>query len=403
MSSTRDYYQVLGVERNADEAEIKKAFWNLARKYHPDVNPGDAEAESKFKEINEAYQVLSDPEKRARYDRYGRDGAPGQGDWSADFGGFDPFSTIFDAFFGGGGFQGEQSTAASPVRGHDLKYTVAVDLAGAASGMKQSISFARMGTCSECSGYGTEPGTSRVTCPECNGRGKVQSVSNTPFGMFTRVAPCARCGGQGKIIEKPCSACGGDGRREEQATVEVEIPAGADSGVRLRVRGEGDAGLRGGGAGDLYVDIVVKPHKIYVRDGNDLRIKTPISFAQAALGAELELTALDGSPVRIKLRPGVQSGEEVRAKGKGMPALRGFGRGDIVAEVSVTTPKSLSQRERELFEELLAIETGKPARAADAAKGNGKGKSKQGKGARRGLFGLFGQEDGADKANDEMG
>lgn len=416
MSPTRDYYQVLGVERNADEAEIKKAFWNLARKYHPDVNPGDADAESKFKEINEAYQVLSDPEKRARYDAYGSEAGPEQGGWTTDFGGFDPFSTIFETFFGGGGF-GQESPAAGPIRGHDLKYTVAVELAEAAAGVSRSISYSRMGTCQECSGYGTAPGTSRVTCPACGGRGKVQSVSSTPFGTFTRVTQCARCGGQGRVIEKPCPACGGEGRREEHASVQVEIPAGVDTGVRLRVRGEGDAGLRGGSPGDLYVDVVVKPHRLYVRDGNDLRAKVSVSFAQAALGTELELEALDGSSVRLRLRPGVQNGDEVRVKGKGMPAFRGYGRGDIIAEVSVSTPRSLSARERELYEELLAIETGQPPRSAargsgagagagTAGAGRGKGKDKKGKNSRRGLFGLFGQDNdaaGADRTHDEMG
>lgn len=383
MTSPRDYYEVLGVDRDADEAEIKKAYWNLARKYHPDVNPGDTDAEAKFKEINEAYEVLSDPEKRRRYDLYGRNGqASADGGWSPDFGGFDPFGGIFEAFFGDTVF-GRQRTTAGPVRGDDLRYTLTIDLAEAASGTTRTIEFTRVGICRQCYGHGTAPGTSRMKCPECGGTGRVQSVSSTPFGMFTRVTTCSRCGGDGTIIEKPCPGCGGSGRQKEPAQVEVTVPPGVDTGAKLRLRGEGDAGLRGGSSGDLFVEIIVRPHDAFVRDGDDLRVKVPISFPQAALGAELELTAIDGSRVTLKVKPGTQSGQEIRIKGKGMPSLRGYGRGDLVAEVAVVIPTSLSRRERELLEELAELQ-------GDDGAGIGKGKAgKRGKKSKRSPFDVF--------------
>lgn len=343
------------MERNADETEIKKAYWNLARKHHPDVNQGDPDAESRFKEINEAYQVLSDPDKRARYDRYGREDVQGGGGWSADFGGFDTFGSIFEAFFGDAARSGPSPDG--PSRGHDLKYTMSITLEEAASGVRRPVSFTRMGSCSECGGTGAQAGTSRVTCSQCGGRGQVQSVSNTPFGMFTRVTTCPRCHGEGTIVEKPCQSCSGLGRVDERAELEVEIPAGVDTGARLRIRGEGDSGFRGGPPGDLHVDVIVSPHDVFTRNGNDLHKQAEISFSQAALGDEISFSAIDGSSVSLKIPAGTQSGSELRVRGKGMPSVRGFGgRGDIVVHVTVVTPKSLNRRERELFEELAELE-----------------------------------------------
>ena len=381
MTSPRDYYEVLGVDRDADEAEIKKAYWNLARKYHPDVNPGDTDAEAKFKEINEAYEVLSDPEKRRRYDLYGRNGqASADGGWSPDFGGFDPFGGIFEAFFGDTVF-GRQRTTAGPVRGDDLRYTLTIDLAEAASGTTRTIEFTRVGICRQCYGHGTAPGTSRMKCPECGGTGRVQSVSSTPFGMFTRVTTCSRCGGRH------------DHREAVPGLRRQRTPEGASPGGGHRIPGRGhrrEAQVERRGRrtqrrlvrrplrGDQ-----VRPHDAFVRDGDDLRVKVPISFPQAALGAELELTAIDGSRVTLKVKPGTQSGQEIRIKGKGMPSLRGYGRGDLVAEVAVVIPTSLSRRERELLEELAALQ-------GDSGAGIGKGKAgKRGKKSKRSPFDVF--------------
>ena len=377
-TATRDYYEVLGVERNASEADIKKAYWDLARKYHPDVNPDDSSAESKFKEINEAYQVLSDEEKRARYDRFGpEDGAGVGGGWSPDFGGFDPFSSIFDAFFGESPFG--RSARSGPARGHDLKQSIGLTLEEAVAGVSKTVRVDRMGMCKACGGEGTQPGTSRATCPECGGRGQVQSVSSTPFGMFTRVTTCPRCNGEGRVIENPCDECRGAGRVHETVRLEVEVPAGVDTGARIRVRGEGDAGTLGGPPGDLWVYVTVLPHSRFQRDGNDLRIEVPISFSQAALGDELTIQAIDGADAKVKVPAGAQSGAEYRVRGRGVPALRGFGKGDMVVKVTVVTPTRLSARERELFQELTELQSG-GARP--------KGRSKKG---RQGLFGRAGQ------------
>jgi len=380
-TATRDYYDVLGVERNASEADIKKAYWDLARKYHPDVNTDDPSAETKFKEINQAYQVLSDEEKRAIYDRFGDEngvGAGAGGGWSSNSGGFDPFGSIFDAFFGENPFGG-RAARPGPARGHDLKQSVEMTLEEAVSGVTKTVRVERMGMCKSCGGEGARPGTSRATCPECGGRGQVQSVNSTPFGMFTRITTCPRCNGEGTVIESPCDECRGAGRVREAVRLEVEVPAGVDTGARIRVRGEGDAGTHGGPPGDLWVYITVLPHSRFERDGNDLRIEVPISFPQAALGDELTIQAIDGAEVKVKVPAGAQSGAEYRVRGRGVPLLRGFGRGDMVVRIAVLTPTRLSARERELLEELAGLQTSN-------AQPRGARKKK-----RQGLFGRAGQ------------
>ncbi len=377
-TATRDYYDVLGVERNASEAEIKKAYWDLARKYHPDVNDGDPSAEAKFKEINQAYQVLSDEEKRARYDRFGdENGAGVGGGWSSGSGGFDPFGSIFDAFFGDSPFG--RAARPGPTRGHDLKQSVEMTLEEAVSGVTKTVRVERMGMCRSCGGEGARPGTSRATCSECGGRGQVQSVNSTPFGMFTRITTCPRCNGEGTVIESPCDECRGAGRVRESVRLEVEIPAGVDTGARIRVRGEGDAGTLGGPAGDLWVYVTVLPHSRFARDGNDLRTDVPISFPQAALGDELTIQAIDGADVKVRVPAGVQSGAEHRVRGRGVPLLRGFGQGDMVVRFTVVTPTRLSARERELLQELADLQS-------DGAKPKSAKKKR-----RQGLFGRAGQ------------
>ena len=373
-TGNRDYYEVLGVERNASDEEIKKAYWDLARKWHPDVNPNDSSAEAKFKEINEAYQVLSDPQKRARYDRYGREDGVAGGGWSQDFGGFDPFGSIFDAFFGDSPFtRAAYPESRGPVRGHDLKATVEITLEEAATGVNKEISVDRMTMCERCGGEGMEPGTSRTTCPECAGRGQVHSMSRTAFGTFTRVTTCPKCRGEGTIVDFPCNDCGGAGCVKKTGRIEVDIPAGVDSGSRVRIRGEGDAGLRGGPPGDLYVYIKVKPHSVFKRDGNDLRIEVPVSFPQLALGGEIVVPTIDGSKMTINIPRGTQTGKEFRQRGKGMPILRGFARGDMIVTVRVVTPQKLSDREEELLRELAQIQ------GASAGETGGKKQSRWGK------------------------
>jgi len=352
----RDYYEVLGVERNASESDIKKAFWDLARKWHPDVNPDDPSAEAKFKEINEAYQILSDPETRSRYDMYGHEGGVAGGGWNADFGGFDPFGSIFDAFFGDSPFTRGAASSAGPVRGHDLKASVRITLEEASTGVKKEITVERMEMCERCGGEGTEPGTARTTCPECAGRGQVHSVSRTVFGSFTTVTTCPKCRGEGTIVDFPCNDCGGGGRVRKRGRIEVDLPAGVETGSRVRIRGEGDAGLRGGLPGDLYVYIEVEPHSVFKRDGIDLRVEVPVSFTQLALGAQITVPTIDGSEIKVSIPSGTQTGEAFRQRGKGMPALRGLARGDMIVTVRVVTPKKLSKEEKALLEQLAEIQ-----------------------------------------------
>lgn len=358
--SKRDYYEVLGVDRNATETEIKKAYRKLARQYHPDVNPDNKEAEAKFKEISEAYEVLSDPEKRSRYDRFGHAGteAGGFGGGFGGFGGgpgpdFGGFGDIFDMFFGGG--FGAARPQRGPRKGADLQLGISISFEEAAFGVEKEVKIGRLESCPICRGTGAEPGTQPRTCPTCGGRGQVAESQSTPFGHFQTVRTCPRCQGEGKIIETPCKECRGSGTVRKNRTIKVTIPAGVDTGSRLRLSGEGEGGIRGGPPGDLFVQITVKPHKIFRRDGYDVTCEIPISFAQAALGAELEVPTLEGKTI-LRIPEGTQTGSSFRLKGKGIPSLRGFGRGDQHVVVKIVTPTRLTERQKELLREFNEIE-----------------------------------------------
>ncbi|MEX6724429.1 molecular chaperone DnaJ [Parapedomonas caeni] len=352
-----DYYDVLGVDRNADEKALKSAFRKLAMQYHPDKNPGDAAAEARFKQINEAYDVLKDPQKRAAYDRFGKEafqnggGAPGGGFGGASFS--DIFENIFDEFLGGGrgGRGGGRSNA---VRGSDLRYNMEISLEEAYRGKTASITVPTTVSCEPCNGSGAEPGSSPETCPTCGGAGKVRTTQ----GFFMVERACPNCRGTGKIIAKPCRACGGVGRVEKEKTLQVKVPAGVDDGTRIRLSGEGEAGLRGGPPGDLYIFISLRPHRVFERDGTTLYCAVPLPVTTAALGGEIEVPSLDGQRTKVKIPAGTQTGKQFRMRGKGMPPLNGGGHGDLIIQVNVETPVNLSKRQRELLEEFQTIETG---------------------------------------------
>ncbi|MBI4298071.1 MAG: molecular chaperone DnaJ [Chloroflexi bacterium] len=343
MATKRDYYEVLGVPRSASEEEIKKAFRKLAFKYHPDRNDED-EAEARFKEINEAYQVLSDQEKRAAYDRFGHAGALGDRPFSGfDFGGF---GDIFDAFFGGA-----TSTRRAPQRGADLRYRLALTFEEAVFGCQKPLSIIRTEVCSECRGLGSAPGSQPAQCPACRGSGEVRRSQQSIFGQFVHVAICDRCQGEGKVIVSPCSACQGAGRERRHRKIAVKIPPGVNQGNQMLLRNEGDAGLRGGPAGNLLIALDVKPHPLFQRQDHDILCEIPINFAQAALGDEIEVPTLEGS-VSMRIPAGTQNGEAFILRGKGVPYSEGAGRGDQVVRVMVVTPDSLTVEQRRLFREL---------------------------------------------------
>lgn len=363
MSEKRDYYEVLGVEKGASEAEIKKAYKKMARKYHPDLNRDDPKmAEAKFKEVNEAYEVLKDPQKKAAYDQYGHaafEGGMGGGAGAGGFGGFGDFGgfssgggdfgDIFDMFFGGDR-RGGRRAGPRPQRGSDLRYDLEITFEEAANGKEIELEIPRTEECSACHGTGAEKGTSPETCPDCHGTGTRQQVQNTPFGRMVNQTTCPRCGGTGKVVKKPCHECGGKGMKRVRRKVKVRVPKGVDQGTRLRMSGSGNAGTHGGGSGDLYVYIIIKPHKFFRREGADVIVEVPISFVQAALGATVQVPTLDGA-VDMKVPAGTQSGRVLRLKGKGIPFLRGAGRGDEHVIVKVLTPQNLSARQEELLRE----------------------------------------------------
>jgi len=361
---SKDYYEILGVSRDADQDEIKRAFRNLAKKYHPDANPDDPTAEAKFKEINEAYEVLSDPQKRANYDAYGNaDGPVFRG---GDYGGagYDPFEHIFGDFghspfedifsqfenlFGGPTRRTRSDTG--PVRGRDLEVTLEISLEEAFAGAEKDVKVRRVDQCSRCDGTGAEPGSTVTTCSTCNGTGQVRSTVNTMFGTMTSMRTCPTCGGTGQTVEKPCRECGGSGQTVEDKVIRVKIPAGADNGMRLRLAGQGDAGKRGGPPGDLYVNVVVKPHPLFKRQGDDLILEREISFPLAALGGVVSVPTLDGE-VELTVPAGTQPGAVLRLRNKGMPRLRGKGRGDMLVQLNVRVPTRLSPEEKELLAQL---------------------------------------------------
>lgn len=346
-----DYYELLEVERTADDGTIKSSYRKLAMRWHPDRNPGDSEAEARFKAISEAYEVLKDPQKRAAYDRYGK--AAFQNGGSAgpqDFGGFsDIFENIFGEFMGGG-----RSRQRGPQRGADLRYDMEISLEDAFHGRKTEINIDVSTVCSPCQGSGAAPGTGVKSCGTCGGKGQIRSQQ----GFFVVERPCPACRGSGQIISDPCRECRGEGRVDKAKTLAVTIPAGVDDGTRIRLSGEGEAGERGAPAGDLYIFLHVKRHPIFQREGTTLFARAPISFTTAALGGTIVVPGLDREPHEIRIPAGIQSGKQIRQRGAGMPVLNGRGTGDLVIQIDVETPTRLSAKQRELLEAFRATETG---------------------------------------------
>ena len=349
----RDYYEVLGVQKGASEEEIKKAYKKMARKYHPDLNPGDKDAEEKFKEVNEAYEVLSDSEKRARYDQFGFAGVdPNFGAGGGGYGGgagfdFGDLGDIFGSFFGGG-FGGGQTrrNPNAPQRGESIRMNLTISFEEAAFGCEKELELDRYESCETCHGSGAAPGTSPETCPDCGGSGVVQTRRQTPMGVFASTAPCSRCGGRGKIIKEPCKDCRGSGMVRRRRKIQASVPAGIDNGQTISIRGQGHAGKNGGPAGDLLVTITVRPHELFRREGTSVLCEAPITFPQAVLGAELEIPTIDGK-VKYDIPEGTQSGTTFRLKGKGIPALNGRGRGDQYVTVYIETPRNLNREQKE--------------------------------------------------------
>ena len=351
-----DYYETLGVARDATEADIKRAYRGLARVHHPDVAADKVTAENKFKEINEAYEVLSDPQKRSNYDRFGH---AAQGGGASDFGGFsngEGFGDIFDMFFGAarGGAGAQQQRRNGPARGSDLRYDLEITLADAFSGTQREISFNHLASCTTCKGSGAEPGTLISACDRCGGTGAQRQVRQTPLGQFVTQTACAKCGGDGQMIPTPCHTCSGRGRTEAEKTMTVKIPAGVDDGSRIRITGSGEGGMRGGKDGDLYIYLSVARDARFRRDGMDIYVDVPIAFTQAALGGEINVPSLEGE-LPLTVQSGTQTGSTFRLRGRGMPSVRGQQRGDELITVHVLVPQKLSRREKELLEELGSL------------------------------------------------
>lgn len=348
----RDFYEVLGVTKGASDDEIKKAYRREAKKYHPDLHPGDKEAEAKFKEVNEAYEVLSDSEKKSRYDQFGHAGVdPNFGAGGGGFGGFDDFGDIFSNIFGGGfgGFGGGQRRN-GPVRGSDIRQTIDITFEEAAFGCKKNITVTRAENCSTCNGTGAKPGTSPTTCKRCNGQGQVRTQTRTPLGYMTNIGTCPDCNGSGKIVTDPCKDCRGTGRVRKQKTIEINIPQGINHGQTMQVSGQGEPGQRGGPTGDLLVTIRIKPHPIYKREDYDVFIEIPITFVQAALGATIRVPTLDGV-VEYDIPEGTQTGTIFKLRNKGVPYIRGKNRGDQYVTVEIEVPKNMSSKQKEILKE----------------------------------------------------
>ena len=355
----RDYYEVLGVDKAVNDDELKKAYRKAAKKYHPDLHPGDAQAEKNFKEVNEAYEVLSDKEKRARYDQFGHAGVdPNFGAGGGGFGGgfgfdgdFGDLGDIFSSFFGGGfGGGGRRNNPNAPRRGNDTSAAVNISFEEAAKGCKKTVKVTKIDNCSDCGGTGCEAGTTHKTCPVCHGSGHVTSVQRTPFGQMQTQSVCGNCHGSGKIIDKPCRTCAGKGRIRHTVEREIDIPAGIDDGQIINIRGGGDAGANGGPSGDLRVNVNVRPHPIFVRDGYDVYCEIPITFTEAALGAEIIVPTLEGK-VKLNIHEGTQPGNEFKLKGKGIQRLNYSGKGDQYVRIVVEIPKDLSKEQKQKLAE----------------------------------------------------
>ncbi len=354
--ATLDYYEILQVSRNADDATLKSAYRKLAMQYHPDRNQDDPEAERKFKEINAAYDALKDPQKRAAYDRFGhaafqQNGGRGPGGFGPDFSSSmsDMFEDLFGDFMGGSGRRGKSAQ----FRGADLRYNLEITLEDAYQGRTVEIDVPSMVPCDTCEGSGAKPGTGMSRCETCNGHGKVRTAQ----GFFSIERTCPSCHGRGETMDQPCTDCSGQGRRQESRNLSVDIPKGIEDGTRIRLSNEGEAGLRGGPAGDLYIFVSVAPHDLFQRDGADLYARVPIAMTTAALGGEFEVPTLDGARARVKVPSGTQPGQRVRLKGKGMPVLRSSQIGDLYVQMDVETPRNLTRQQRELLEQLAQIST----------------------------------------------
>lgn len=361
MADKRDFYEVLGIQKGASEDEIKKAYRKMAKQYHPDLNPGDKEAEAHFKEVNEAYEVLSDPEKKARYDQFGHagvdpnfGGGAGAGGFSGDVD-FGDLGDIFSSFFGGGGFGGggRRQDPNAPRRGSDAAASVILSFEEAARGCKKKVNVQRISTCPDCNGSGAKKGTSPKTCPDCGGRGQVVQNQRTPFGVMQTQSTCSRCRGRGRIVDTPCPTCGGQGRIRRTEQVGINIPAGINEGQVLSIPGKGNAGQNGGPAGDLQIEVSVRPHALFERDGFNIWYEMPITYAQAALGAEVEVPTLDGK-IPFTIKEGTQPGDVLRVKGKGIPYLNGRGIGDLLLKIVVEVPKGLNAEQKKLLEKFEA-------------------------------------------------
>lgn len=349
----RDYYEVLGIQKGASDDVIKKAYRQMAKKYHPDLNPGDKEAEARFKEVNEAYEVLSDAQKKARYDQYGHAGVDpnfGAGGYQGyGFDGMDiDLGDIFSSFFGGGMGGSRRSNPNAPRRGSDVSASVVISFEEAARGCKQQVQVRLVDTCPDCHGSGAAAGSSPKTCPVCNGSGQERRQQRTPFGVIQTQSVCSRCHGRGQIIETPCKTCNGSGQVRKPSTVGINIPAGIADGQVITIRGKGNAGINGGPAGDLEIQVSVRPHPVFEREGYDILCELPLTFAQLALGAEVQVPTLDGN-VPYTIREGTQPGETFRLKGKGFPYINGRGRGDEVVRVAIEVPKNLTAEQKKLL------------------------------------------------------
>ncbi|MDD6345108.1 MAG: molecular chaperone DnaJ [Oscillospiraceae bacterium] len=368
MADKRDYYEVLGIQKGASEDEIKKAFKKKAREFHPDLHPDDPSCEEKFKEANEAYEVLSDPDKRAKYDQFGHAGVDpsfGGGGGMGGMGGFTDMSDILDSIFGGfgfgggGGFSGSSSSRSSanaPRRGSDINESVILTFMESCNGVKKDIKINRMTTCDVCHGTGTHSGTSAEICPDCQGRGSIKVTQRTAFGAISSAKPCPHCGGKGKIIKNPCDACHGVGRKRVVKTVTVDIPAGIADGQTIRLSGQGDCGINGGPDGNLNITVSVKAHPLFTRDGYDIHCEIPVTYAQAVLGAEITVPTIDGN-VKYNIGEGTQPGTVFRLKNKGVKKLRSSDRGHQYVKITIEVPKNLSKKQKDIikdFEESLS-------------------------------------------------